>query len=116
MGDFDFESLPAAKSQSCRVIDFEQAVVVSSGSKRFLVVAGDAPCANMDVSLQALVYIQCPAYWGIEVVGCLPSGACLRAIKPFVVYIDLDGIVGSKGIEVIGANKTEQIALTGGCS
>lgn len=113
---FDFKALPAPKAQSCRVIDFEKAVVIDIGTHRFLVVAGLAPCLNMDVSLQALVYIQCPTYWGIEVVGCLPGEICLDAVKPFVVWIDLAGIVGSQGIEVIGATKTEKIALRGGCS
>lgn len=111
-----FDSCPTPKSQTCRVIDFDYAGVIDLGSRRLLVVAGMAPCSNMTVSLQPLVYIRCPEFWGIEVVGCIPGDICLEALKPFVVWIDLAGIVGSEGIEVIGAAKTEKIPLKGGCS
>ena len=81
-----------------------------------LVVTGEAPCLNMTVQLQPLIYIRCPEYWGIEVVGTLPGAFCLTAVKPFKVTLKLTGTIGSKGIEVIGANKTEQFPLAGGCS
>jgi hypothetical protein len=110
-----FEPLPAPSS--CRRIDFAQADIVPGiiiGSY-FLVVNGMAPCSNMKIDLVPLVYVRCPEYWGIEVVGCLPGGICLTALAPYSVSISLAGITGSQGITVIGANKTERIELQGGC-
>lgn len=49
-------------------------------------------------------------YWGIEVVGSL-HGIGLPATGPYTVFLPLDGIIGTKGIEVIGATKKLQIAV-----
>jgi hypothetical protein len=110
-----FEAAPTAKST--RLISFDRAEVQRSGygNEPVLIVSGQAPCANMQIALQPLIFIRCPEYWGIEVVGTLPGGICLTALKPYKVTIPLTGIIGSKGIEVIGSNKTEQIDLKGGC-
>ncbi|MDJ0978243.1 MAG: hypothetical protein QNI87_06885 [Erythrobacter sp.] len=69
----------------------------------------------MDVRLSPMIYIDCPEYWGIEVEGSLPGGFCMTAMKPFTVTIPLAGITGSKGIEVIGNDKTEKHSVAGGC-
>jgi hypothetical protein len=53
-----------------------------------------------------LIYIQQPEYWGIEVVGCLPGIGLPEA--PYTISIPLDGITGTKGIEVIGATRSEK--------
>ncbi len=112
---YDLASNPAA--QSCRLIDFDK-VEIHPGiipETWFLTVSGEAPCANMEVRLIPLVYIKCPEYWGIEVVGCLSNGVCLPALKPYAETIPLAGITGSEGVEVNGANKQEKIQVTGGC-
>ena len=72
----------------------------------------------MQVDLSPLIYIDCPEYWGIEVIGRLPGGVCLTAVKPFTISLPLDGgnIIGSLGIEVIGANKKETFKVPGGCT
>lgn len=105
-------------AQSSRVINFDKAEVVGGfvNNSFFLVVSGEAPCINMEVSLIPLMYVRCPEYWGIEVVGTLPGGFCLDAVKPFTVTIALTGITGSQGIEVIGANSTKRFDVGGGCS
>ena len=116
MPEFNLESNPAAESY--RLLDFESAVVrpgFVSGTY-FLMVRGTKPCINMEVSLSARIYIQCPEYWGIEVVGHLPGGICLTAIGNYDIAIQLTGITGSRGIEVIGATRSEQIEVPGGCS
>lgn len=100
--------------ESCRRVSFESHVILES-EPPMLVVRGEAPCANMEVSLQPLVYVRCPEYWGIEVVGCLPGGVCATATKPYQVSISLAGIIGSQGIEIIGSNRTEQVELPKGC-
>jgi len=108
----EFVAGPA--SQSCRLIPFNDYVLLRSVPP-ILVVSGDAPCLNMEVSLQARIYVRCPEFWEIEVVGCLPGAICLDAIKSYTVSIPLDGIIGSEGIEIVGSNKQERIELGGGC-
>lgn len=98
---------PAAKS--VRLINFTQAKVVRVKPNHYvLVVAGTKPYLNMQVHLSPLIYIVQPDYWGIEVVGVLP-GIGLPVVAPYQVHISLDGILGKKGIEVIGATKRKKI-------
>ena len=61
----------------------------------------------MRVELVPVVYIQQPEYWQIEVVGSLP-GLGLPALAPYAVHLPLAGIVGTRGIEVVGATRTER--------
>lgn len=110
------ESLPSASS--VKLISFESAVVRPGfvNDTYILIVRGEAPCLNMKVQLVPRIYIDCPDYWGIEVVGTLPGGICLTAMKPYVLTFALTGVTGSSGIEVIGANKKEKFEVPGGCS
>lgn len=103
----EFKDLPQA--ESCRRIDFAE-VEIRSGIVKdtwILIVGGTKRWMNMDVRLVPFVYIQQPEYWLIEVVGCL-HGAGLPTEAPYKVSIPLDGITGTKGIEVIGATRSEQ--------
>jgi len=106
------ELLKAPKASSVRLIDFRTAKVVPGflPNTWFLVVTGIKPCLNMKVKLSPLIYIRQPDYWGIEVVGSL-HGICIVGIAPapYNVSIPLDGILGTKGIEVIGATKKKRI-------
>jgi hypothetical protein len=97
--------------QSCRLIDFDSAQVIALPARpprRVLIVSGKKPYLNMRVFLSPLVYVQQPEYWGIEVVGCLPEIG-LPAVAPYVETLDLDGTIGTRGIEVIGASRSEKI-------
>ena len=98
--------LNAPLASSGRIISFTKAKVHSGivPNAYILVVSGIKPYLNMVVELKPLIYITRPDYWGIEVVGSLP-GFGLPATAPYTVAIPLDGIIGKKGIEVIGANK-----------
>ena len=108
-------SLPTA--ESVKRIAFDEAEVVGGfAGGHFLIVRGEAPCVNMQVGLSPLIYIDCPEYWGIEVIGSLPGGFCLTAMKPFALTIPLAGITGSQGVEVLGADKSEKFEVSGGCS
>jgi hypothetical protein len=108
-----FQALPTP--QSCRVIDFDSAQVVTleiQPPRHVLIVSGEKPYFNMEVSLSPLVYIRQPEYWGIEVVGCLPEVG-LPVIAPYTVRLDLAGTIGTRGIEVIGASRSEKIDVPG---
>ena len=113
--EVDFASNPTA--QSCRLLDFEEARVDPGivPNTFFLTVRGTKPCLNMVVTLNPRIYVACPEYWEIEVVGCLPGGICLTALGQYEVTISLTGITGSVGIEVVGATRSEQFPVTGGC-
>lgn len=104
-----FLSAPAA--ESVRLIPFDEAEVRPGfvPNTWILIVSGTKPCINMEVRLIPRIYIRQPEYWGIEVTGILPGGICLTATAPYTVSLPLDGILGTKGIEVIGSNKQEEI-------
>ncbi len=113
----DFQSAPT--SETHRRINYNSATVVPGGAPGtyFLHVTGEAPCLNMEVRLVPLIYIRCPEYWVIEVIGYLPGGVCLTATRQYTVCIPLAGVTGSTGIEVVGASKNERIQVSGGnCS
>jgi len=117
VAELTFTERPVA--QSCRRIDFDSAHV-SPGivpNTFFLTVTGTTPCVNMEVSLVPLVYVRCPEYWEIEVVGCLPSGICLTAIGQFSKTIELTPTMrGSKGVAVVGGTKRKEMEVSGGCA
>jgi hypothetical protein len=108
----EYEALP--KPGSCRLIDFDQAQIytLESFSPQYVLhVSGTKPYLNMQVDLVPLVYIRQPEYWGIEVVGCLPGGIGLPATAPYTAWINLSGITGTEGIEVIGATRSEKLEV-----
>lgn len=99
--------------QSTRLINFDRAEVRPGfvTNTYFLIVSGTKPYLNMQVHLSPLIYIRRPEYWGIEVIGTL-SGIGLPATAPYQVFIPLDGIIGTKGVEVIGATKRKKINIS----
>ena len=100
-------------SQSVRRINFTKAEVRPGfvTNTFFLIVSGNKPYLNMQVRLSPLIYIRQPEYWGIEVLGTL-SGIGLPVVAPYHVFIPLDGIIGTKGIEVLGATKSKKIKVS----
>ena len=111
------ELVELKNAASVKLIDFEH-VAVWPGlipGTQILVVSGTAPCLNMEVRLSPYLYIACPEYWGIEVTATLTGSRCLDAIQPFMLIQELSDMTGSKGIEVIGASKSEKIEVAGGC-
>jgi hypothetical protein len=105
-----FNALPP--STSCRLIDFEKTEVVPGIVPKtfFLIVIGTKPWLTMKVELHPLIYIRQPEYWGIEVVGC-QSGIGLPVTAPYHVALDISHLLGTKGIEVIGASGRKQIKV-----
>jgi hypothetical protein len=103
----------APAPRSYRLIDFESAEVRPGfvNNTFFLIVTGSVPCTNMRVELIPLIYIRRPEYWEIEVVACLPGPICLPQVRPFTETLPLDGILGTEGIEVVGATRRQQIRV-----
>jgi hypothetical protein len=98
-------------SSPTRLIDFEEARVIPGiiPNTFILVVRGEKPYLNMRVELVPLRYVRRPDYWGIEVTGRLPGGIGLPVTTPYTVSLPLDGIIGYRGIEVIGATSSKRI-------
>jgi hypothetical protein len=100
------------------LIDFARAEVVTPmiyPPQPRLVVAGVKDHPDNEVSLVPLVYISQPPYHGIQVVATStadgPHVSQPIANVPYSVELDLQGTCGSEGVEVIGATRTEQIAV-----
>ena len=102
-----FEALPHCST--CRLIDFDRADVVPGFVPKtfFLIVAGTKPLLTMKVELHPLIHIQRPDYWGIELVAC-QEGIGLPQAAPYHVALDITHLLGTKGIEVIGASNRKQ--------
>lgn len=104
------EELPASSSE--QPIDFEHAEVVTLESfppQLVLVVSGTKPFLNMEVTLRPVDFIRQPEYWTIEVIGRLPGGIGLPALAPYTAALRLEGTIGTKGVEVAGATRRQEI-------
>ena len=85
---------------------------INPDEPRILIVNGEAPCINMEVSLHVLPAIPEIEYWPIEVIGRLPSGFCLNAVKDYSVAMP-GPPMGSEGLEVIGSNQSIKVPWNG---
>ena len=106
-----YRALPTP--ESCRLIDFEQTSLITLRvfpPRHLVTVRGTKPWSNMTVDLVPRQYIRRPEYYGIEVVGCL-RGIGLPVLSPYSVTLELEGMVGTRGIEIIGATRSETIDL-----
>ncbi|HEY6252204.1 MAG TPA: hypothetical protein VI685_19795 [Candidatus Angelobacter sp.] len=96
-------------------MDFRKAVVAPGATPGSLVltVTGDKPRearGGAPVKLQPLSYEVQPEYWKVEVLWDT-ANANVPAIAPFSVSISLDGIRGTKGIEVVGQSRSQKISI-----
>ncbi|GIH02574.1 hypothetical protein Rhe02_06410 [Rhizocola hellebori] len=99
-----------------QLVDFESAEVISPmiyPPQPTLVVSGEKPHPEMEISLEPLVYVSQPQYQGIQVVGkpALPDGPHVSpaiAPVPYSVELRIDELLGSQGVEVIGATCSER--------
>jgi hypothetical protein len=109
-----FESLPSPSS--CRLLEFDTAEVLVDTPLGYpaLFVHGTKPYEAMTVWLQPVYYIQQPEYWIIEVIGCLPMGPVPDVTGNYVAILPLESAMGTKGIEVVGANGSKQIDVQPG--
>jgi len=104
------EALP--QPSTCRIIDFKTAEVVPGFIPKtfFLIVSGSKPMVTMKVDLVPLIYVKQPEYWGIEVVAC-QTGIGLPMEAPYHVSLDISHLLGTRGIEVIGASTKKKIKV-----
>ena len=100
-----------------RLIDFDQADVITPmiyPPRPSLLVSGTLPFP-MQVSLVPLLYVSRPQWCGVQVVGSTgesgPHVSNPITGIPYSVEIDLAGVGGTEGVEVIGATMTERIAV-----
>ena len=98
-----------------RLIDFERVDVISPmiyPPRPRLVVNGLLPTPGTQVTLVPLTYVSRPQYYGIQVVGTIEEvGQRPTPVDepvPYSVELDLVGITGTEGVEVIGASSTER--------
>ncbi len=101
-----------------RLIDFERVDVISPmiyPPQPRLVVSGLLPTPGTRVTLQPLTYVSPPQYWGIQVVGTIENierPAPDAAPVPYSAELDLVGVTGTEGVEVIGASQTERVVVS----
>jgi hypothetical protein len=110
--DQSFESLPCARA--CRRVDFDFVEVrdlARAGGRRLLLVSGVKSWADLRVTLEPLAYRELPEFWEIEVVGRL-TGSGLHALVDFCAALPLENVWGCKGIEIVGATRSERRLLT----
>jgi hypothetical protein len=103
--------LPCARA--CRRIDFDFVEVreqARAGDGQLLVVSGIKRWADLRVTLEPIAYREEPEFWAIEVVGRLAASGS-PALADFCVAMPLTRTYGRKGIEIIGATKTERRLL-----
>jgi hypothetical protein len=101
----------AENASRCRPIDFSALEVEWSPARgmHILTIRGEKPYANMEVSLSHRSYYGRPQWWRTTVVGCLKSfGIPIPA--PYWVTMPLDQFVGSKGVEIVGADSVARKA------
>lgn len=112
----EMETRPA--DEGYRLVGFDRVEVKAGAADGppTLRVTGTTPCANHEVSLRPRTYAGCPEYWGIEVVAFLPGGLCFTSEGLYDETIPLEGVTGSRGIEIIGQSGTERHEVAGGCT
>jgi hypothetical protein len=114
MGGFDHSSDSLPYAQACRRVDFDiveirRATHPAAGCMLF--VSEVNSWAGLCVALESVPYTDLPEFRLIEVVGRL-SGCSLAALVEFCVALPSESMQGSKGIEIVGATKSEPRVLT----
>lgn len=101
------QALPPPTTTRLIAYDKAEVVTLESNPKQYVLqVSGVKLSPSMKVTLQPLVYVRQPEHWEIEVVGTL-RGPTIPVKTPYTVTLPLAGALGSCGIQVIGANRSD---------
>ena len=117
----DMASAALSSAPNARIIDFDRAELrrVPFQDSLYLWVSARVPGASFEFRLVPRIYHGRPEYWGIEVVAIkLPPaandiGAAAEATTS-ERSVPLAGIIGTRGIAVIGVHRTQHIEIDGG--
>jgi hypothetical protein len=94
-------------------VDFTSATIIGAGSNNAeLVVTGETPSSSSTgnpVKLEPEQYIAQPEYWRIEVLWNR-ANSIFPTVSPFEARLLLRGVLGRKGIEVVGKTRNEKIS------
>lgn len=104
-----------------QIIDFEKAELrrLPFQNSLFLWVKGHLPGTGFDARLAPRIYkAGRPEYWAVDVAAFSRLAAANDRDETsddlsFERSVSLNGITGTKGIRVIGANRTQQIEIDG---
>ena len=102
-----------------QIIDFEKAELrrLPFQDSLYLWVRGRLPDKGYDVRLAPRLYNDgCPEYWAIDVAAFVRPVVANDEVVDDLVFersVALTGIVGTKGVTVIGANRSHQIEIAG---
>lgn len=103
-----------------RIVDFDIAELrkLPFQDSLYLWVRGKLPGIGFEARLAPRIYQERPDYWGIEVAIIHAPGATNHDAQNsgdliFERSVPLTGIVGVKGITVIGANQVKRIDIAG---
>jgi heat shock protein HslJ len=110
----------SAAADACQDLDFDTATVTqvpatdgaAPAVRNRLTVTGTKPATNVYVGLRPVKHIAQPEYWMILVTGC-SSGVGLPVVTPYTATYDFSWSMGSCGIEVVGATRSQRFDLAG---
>jgi heat shock protein HslJ len=94
----------------CGPIDFATATISQSDSLYMLTVTG-TKAISQTVTLEPVTYVRQPEYWQINVIACSPL-ISRPAGGPYTATLDLAGVLGTKGIRVTGATRSQDFDLS----
>lgn len=103
-----------------QIIDFDRAELrrVPFQDSLYLWVSVHKPDARFELRLAPRIYHDRPDFWGIEVIAVQNSNPAIDTVsEPLAVVersVPLVGIVGTRGITVIGANRSQHIEIDDG--
>lgn len=104
---------PPPPQQTCRPLDFERAIIEQGDAKGATAqwnLTVNGMVSGGHAALRPVTYIQQPDYWMIEVDVCSQPGVSYpAAFFPYTVTLDLTGVLGTKGVEVKGASRSERL-------
>jgi hypothetical protein len=102
---------PGRPGETCRPVEFASAKVSSATGRYVLTVSGTLRSISDRARLVPVTYVRQPEYWSVTVQECGGPGAGMGALGPYTVSLDVTNTLGTRGVQVIGANHAQNIDL-----